>query len=87
MKRYLFLFDVTGNSEFPMDMLRYDQCYPHTSDDASQITASFHDRKGPYKVTLVVASEFKGGSHVPITPARWSSFLWSVDPSSVRPRP
>jgi hypothetical protein len=30
MKRYTFV--VVGTSHFPLDMLRYDSCWPRTSD-------------------------------------------------------
>jgi len=76
-----YRYTVTGNTQFPVDMLRYDACYPVSSEGASTITMSFRrfpeDAKGPFTVELV-------GLHPP-TDARWRSFAWTVvNPSTVR---
>lgn len=58
-------FIVEGRGPFPVDMLRYDRCFPHDSADASQILEPRERRK----VTLTTDSPR-------VTPARWRSFGW-----------
>lgn len=75
----LVVITVAGTSNFPLDMLRYDCCFPQGSEDVSQMVYSedHHLRtdaiknKVPFKVTLVCAHEH-------FTPGRWASFGWSV---------
>ena len=68
-RRITKTFKVTGASEFPMDMLRYDAVYPRTSEDASNIGAGqWHKRE---RRTI----EIKGEG---CTPDRWASFGWKV---------
>lgn len=72
-------FTVTGRGRFPLDMLRYDACWPVTGDDASKLDSSDYDPADrlPRRVTLRTAS---GQPEC----ARWSSFGWSVDQASIR---
>lgn len=37
---YTTSFTVVGDSAFPLDMLRYDGCYPETSDDVNEMCDS-----------------------------------------------
>jgi hypothetical protein len=65
-------FTVAGRGEFPIDMLRYDQCWPADGNAASDILHSL--RPGPLE-----RREIKLRSAArQITPDRWSSFLWTV---------
>jgi hypothetical protein len=64
-------FEVTGNGEFPIDMLRYDGAFPSRGVDASTIRRSFHDRSDRWVIQLT--SVF----HAP-TVGRWQSFGWLV---------
>lgn len=59
---------VSGRGEFPMDMLRYDECYPYSVEDISLMT----ERTCLREITLVC--------HRPCgsTYARWDSFGWEV---------
>lgn len=70
-------FTVEGPGPFPIDMLRYDSCWPFSSADAIRIEAS-HRRNapthGPFRVTLETNAE-----HAP-TDGRWSSFGYTVLP-------
>jgi hypothetical protein len=60
-------FTVEGGSAFPMDMLRYDACYPTDGDSVS----AMQEILGVRKVTL--------RSHIqPPTDGRWRSFGWYV---------
>jgi hypothetical protein len=72
-------FTVTGRGKFPLDMLRYDRCYPATEPDVGVIEWSSWPRKREhFKVDLVKPD---GGEP---TVARWDSFGWKVV-SALRP--
>ena len=66
MKTKLYRFEVTGRGAFPVDMLRYDSCYPSGTISASDIlgtdlrTVSFYFHRKP-------------------TVARWDSFNWGCE--------
>lgn len=81
----LVTFTVIGRNPFPMDMLRHDQCWPRDSNDAAEIHASIDDSCSnggdPWRVTL--QGRYDNTKLYP-TIDRWSSFGWSVDPSSIR---
>lgn len=62
-------FQVRGSGEFPLDMLRYDACWPATEMDSA--TASDHERDRR-RVNLRTASPNSP------TPERWESFGWKV---------
>jgi hypothetical protein len=60
--RYLFKYYVTGAGAFPLDMLRYDECWPidgHTVDCQERRCVYMQSYREP-------------------TIDRWSSFGWSV---------
>jgi hypothetical protein len=63
-------FKVEGSGEFPVDMLRYDTCFPLTENDAHVIAL----QRGTRQVTLVRRSL------VPTEPTagRWQSFGWRI---------
>lgn len=77
-------FTVEGTYPFPADMLRYDACYPATTDDAVQMAESFRlprratpppsDNAEPRKrkVTLNTWAQNRP------TTGRWESFGWKV---------
>jgi hypothetical protein len=68
-------FTVEGGSHFPYDMLRYNQCWPASQEDAATIERASRPReRGPFSVTL--------STHSPNAPteARWESFGWKVVP-------
>lgn len=61
--------DVKGS--FPVDMLRYDRCYPASEEGAYAIAVSLTDvRRDSFCVTLRALSSSK--THW--TPVRWRSF-------------
>jgi hypothetical protein len=64
-------FVVEGEGIFPLDMLRYDKCWPATADDVAEIAAacSFHG-DGLRRISLV-SDDYP-------TLARWESFNWTV---------
>lgn len=69
----LYLIQVTGSDIFPVDMLRYDHCWPRNSNDAAEMAASLMHFDEPRKRTVTLASQ------QPATEARWRSFGWTVD--------
>lgn len=75
MAAKFYTFKVTGNGEFPVDMLRYDGCYPRTTEDACNLKLGDFDRKEKRTVelTMVVNSKDRGP-----TVDRWRSFMWAV---------
>ena len=81
VKRILFKFKVTGNSPFPLDMLRYDRCFPASERDSSLIaTMLAHENTGYLTVELLTYQELK--NWLPTT-ARWKSRSWEVHPSAL----
>lgn len=77
MKIYRHVFTVRGALAFPLDMLRYDACYPHSETDAHEIEGSIRNygTTAPLTVTLVFHS---GASKTHPTGERWRSFGWEV---------
>jgi hypothetical protein len=68
---WLHTFAVDGSGAFPLDMLRYDGCYPKTGDDAGKLETDYRDRRS---LTLC----HYGDRYWTPTAGRWSSFCWSV---------
>jgi hypothetical protein len=76
-------FTVEGTYPFPVDMLRYDACFPATSDDAVELGAScdFNRRRASSSI-----GEDKKRRRVKLatnlqnkpTVGRWESFGWRV---------
>jgi hypothetical protein len=77
MKLYRTEFEVIGSGEFPVDMLRYDHCYPASTEDAVKI--SYHRQDGvlynEYR-TIRLATVEHGKGVEQVTPRRWQSFGW-----------
>lgn len=62
---------------FPIDMLRYDQCWPATSEDVGKMSMTF-GRFGEADfrpVTVAAHRDVKAGS---FTLERWRSFGWVI---------
>jgi hypothetical protein len=80
MAMYRHRFQVTGFGSFPLDMLRYDGCYPATSEDAGLIqehldrNISMADRDK----TPITLTHINGQAKWAPTAGRWESFLWKV---------
>jgi hypothetical protein len=73
--RIVYHYSVEGKGHFPLDMLRYDGCWPTHSDDVAAIGSSFlRDRRvpetAPFQVSLT--------GYRPPTEARWRSFGWTL---------
>lgn len=61
-------FDVEGRGDFPLDMLRYDLCWPATEDDSRLVAHAVRTADRPVRLR---------GLKLP-TVARWASFGWKV---------
>lgn len=70
-KRYLHKFSVRGIGRFPIDMLRYDACYPASGQDSAKI----NDIRERRVIELVAVHHSKAFEP---TAARWNSFCWWV---------
>src|SRR5260221_2179864 len=66
-------FYVEGKMAFPVDMLRYDACWPG---DVESATAIVIGRDDPEEYTKLRRVELR--SHSAPTPGRWASFGWRV---------
>ena len=81
MNLYRTHFNVIGSFDFPLDMLRYDSCFPADEDAAAAIGYSVHDRvKERLDIKL---RKLHVGEDPLLTPDRWSSFLWVINRRSI----
>lgn len=62
------VFTVEGRGTFPLDMLRYDACWPYSGDDVCKMGDDVKERRSIRLVT---------GSDNSPTHGRWSSFMWA----------
>ena len=67
-------FTVEGKGAFPVDMLRYDGCWPFQQQDAVLVEKSLKEPSSdPVKIRLEQAAGMSGP-----TVGRWRSFGWNV---------
>lgn len=64
-------FEVTGRGAFPMDMLRYDACYPASEADAGVLQRVTTGRSREEATVALVSLRAP-------TQERWASFGWRV---------
>jgi hypothetical protein len=84
MKRYIQTFEVRGKLSFPLDMLRYDACFPLDQESVANLNRALeHGSREEWVVKMCRYAEDKGS--LP-TFDRWRSFGVSVDPASVMTR-
>lgn len=72
-------FTVRGRGEFPLDMLRYDTCWPRRGEDVHRIEPSYATGEGDLskrEVNLAMYTPIKRGPFT--TWERWNSFGWQV---------
>lgn len=62
---------------FPIDMLRYDHCFPDSQTDATTISSSLNNRSTNKRHVRVVMEREP-------TRARWESFGWTVVNCDIR---
>ena len=76
MKQYFHTFTVQGTGAFPLDMLRYDCCWPLTESD-SYLMAMTVDDADYFKPRSVTLTRSTDRAWMP-TDGRWNSFTWQV---------
>jgi len=62
------LFVVEGSGQFPYDMLRYDQCWPHDQTASSMLAVTAHRRRVALASDWIEAPSAK----------RWEASAWQV---------
>ena len=81
---YITNFTVKGSYTFPVDMLRYDACYPTYTDAAVKLVTGGTNMAAvdeDYMVQLAHAHPTRGWQP---TIARWASFGFEVMQSRIR---
>jgi hypothetical protein len=63
--------EVTGRGKFPIDMLRYDQCFPLYDSDTEIM-------RHPINEPQIVALGHWGPSSWKPTASRWKGYHWTV---------
>ncbi len=71
--RMLHTFTVEGKGHFPIDMLRYDECFPNDQNSAAAI-ANSQWGDGNVKIHLAAWQPKRWKP----TEKRWESFLWKI---------
>jgi hypothetical protein len=69
MKDTIKFATISGIGRFPMDMLRYDQCWPRHTEDARVILETVSEEMRSKRWTVQVVSKVRA-----FTIARWNSF-------------
>ncbi|HTE37507.1 MAG TPA: hypothetical protein VK634_19765 [Reyranella sp.] len=72
-KLYSIKFVVEGRGQFPIDMLRYDQCYPDSQDDSAAIGDGY---VGSTRRAVLCTDNVNMNWQPNV--ARWASFNWRV---------
>lgn len=78
---FIHHFSVQGRGAFPLDMLRYDGCYPRSSEDVDGISLTVHNAREEYSKPRYVRLTRLGATKSDaerVTPGRWASFGWNV---------
>lgn len=81
---------VQGRGSFPIDMLRYDCCWPRDQEAAAHLSSSLarwarpDTADGQEQVRSVEVTTVRSLKAYPFTDARWASFGWVVDSKSKR---
>lgn len=71
MMKYRHTATVEGRGLFPIDMLRYDHCYPASEQDSYAI----NQREDVRQVKVIMMTDSK---LMPFTERRWESFTWRL---------
>lgn len=70
-----------SSEEFPIDMLRYDSCFPLTEDDSHMIERAVRgdsDPRAPILLARRFADSYDAKDWRPSTD-RWESFGWRIE--------
>lgn len=71
--KYYQVFTVTGMGHFPLDMLRYDHCWPAYEREMYLI----NNHEDPRSRSITIARRVDTKNEMP-TIERWDSFGWTV---------
>jgi hypothetical protein len=82
MTTKIYEFEVRGMGPFPLDMLRYDGCWPASPDAVMAIEHSLDERDPNFR-TSVKLIRLRSWKPMP-TIDRWRSFQWGVDETSIK---
>lgn len=74
MRKAICEFTVSGKGYFPLDMLRYDSCWPADGDSVSNLTFIPVEQEISKEEIREVILHTYGG----VTMGRWLSFSWPV---------
>lgn len=77
MRMYHHKIFVEGRFQFPIDMLRYDECHPASESDSGQIMKTFEPGGSDENETIMLI-HYTPYKHWEPTKARWASFGWKV---------
>lgn len=69
--KYYQTFIVITSFTFPVDMLRYDGCFPHSEVDATKISRNLREHNYPLEVKI---GRYIDNRHSKPTEGRWESF-------------
>lgn len=83
-REYRIIFTVEGIGSFPLDMLRYDGCFPYKQRDVIAISDSLGVRGYSEKSEPVTLCSIRIDKKWNPTDGRWKSFLWKVQSIEVR---
>ena len=78
---YFTRFEITGRLAFPLDMLRYDHCFPATQEAVSRIQIkSFpaESQEGRQATPVIELRAYHSRKTWTPTTGRWESFGWRV---------
>lgn len=78
MKQVPIQISVVGSGPFPIDMLRYDGCFPLSEADSTLISRSIESPIGVHRKIKVALLRPHGYKHWTPTYKRWKSYGWDV---------
>lgn len=81
MKKFYATFKVKGFGRFPVDMLRYDRCFPTRETDSYKIVHAIENGGDTWEVGVSAFCETKTWKP---TEGRWKSFCCSTSDLEVR---
>lgn len=72
-------FTVEGRGDFPLDMLRYDRCFPGSQSDVMSMAENEHTKR-----RVMLCCDSREMRRRGPTEGRWRSFGWIVVPGSIK---
>lgn len=75
---YPMRFTVEGRGQFPVDMLRYDACWPDSSEDVFALTVERGDIEEFTTTRKIHLRKWATSAKELPTKGRWASFGWRV---------